>query len=425
MIAIIGAGFTGLSAAYHLAERGLKCVIYEKAATPGGLCRSYKKLSHTFDYAGHFLHLRAEESRNLVEKILPNGFALHERNAAIITGGVRVPYPFQAHLGFLGAEEAAGCLADYVQALIKGRGDKEKTFGRWLVANFGEGMYKRFFKPYNEKFWKCNLEEILINWTDWSIPRPKVDEVVRGVLKLENIGMGYNPMFLYPKEGGIGTLAAALAKKVGSALKNGVGIKEIKAKEKKLLLSNGEEVKYDALINTAPLPALFSMIEDAPVALKRAAQRLKWVAVDCVQLGFKREDVIREDWIYIPDEKFPFYRVGKYPGSASDCGTAMFVEFTRRHADPMPEPKALINTAIKGLNELGIITGKEKPDFSEVVNLDPAYVLYDKHRSLFVPRAHVYLERVGILYVGRYGGWKYSTMEDALLEGKRAAEKIN
>ena len=61
---------------------------------------------------------------------------------------------------------------------------------------------------------------------------------------------------------------------------------------------------------------------------------------------------------------------------------------------------------------------------AEMVTLNPAYVVYDKHRRWFVPRAHVFLERHNIVSIGRYGAWEYSSMEDALLAGKRAAETI-
>ena len=35
-----------------------------------------------------------------------------------------------------------------------------------------------------------------------------------------------------------------------------------------------------------------------------------------------------------------------------------------------------------------------------------------------------YLEKKNIYSVGRYGDWKYSTMEEAILEGKEVAEKL-
>jgi len=35
-----------------------------------------------------------------------------------------------------------------------------------------------------------------------------------------------------------------------------------------------------------------------------------------------------------------------------------------------------------------------------------------------------YLKEKNIYSVGRYGGWKYSTMEEAILEGKEVAERL-
>ncbi len=42
-IAIIGAGFTGLSAAYDLIKQKHEVVIFEKDTNPGGLAIGYKE----------------------------------------------------------------------------------------------------------------------------------------------------------------------------------------------------------------------------------------------------------------------------------------------------------------------------------------------------------------------------------------------
>ncbi|MBU2615156.1 MAG: FAD-dependent oxidoreductase, partial [Elusimicrobia bacterium] len=60
---IIGGGISGLAAAYHLKN---DYIIFEKENTAGGLCRSIKTGGFTFDYSGHFLHLRNDYSKNLV-----------------------------------------------------------------------------------------------------------------------------------------------------------------------------------------------------------------------------------------------------------------------------------------------------------------------------------------------------------------------
>ena len=423
MIIVIGAGLAGMSAAYHLAERGIEHVVYEKERQPGGLCQSYIKRNHTFDLAGHFLHLRTDDIKKFVKKIMPEGISLKERSASIIVGDCKVPFPFQAHVGFLPKEDVVACLTGYINAILDKRETREKTLGKWLAANFGLGMYERFFRPYNEKFWKMDLDDILVDWTQWSVPRPDVEQVVRGAMGIESKGMGYNPSFYYPDVGGIGAFTTDLANRLKN-IKTGMMAHEIEAKKHRVVLSDRSEIEYDALINTQPVPRLFGIMKDAPGSLKRAAVKLDWIVVDCVQLGFKRQNIIEEDWIYVPDEKYPFYRVGKYPGGVGDSGSAIFVEFTRRKNEPMPNPEDLIKTTMEGLTDLKIIEKREKANIADIVSLNPAYVVYDKHRQWFLPRAEVFLKRHDIHSIGRYGTWEYSTMEDALIQGKNIAESL-
>ena len=48
-IAIIGSGFSSLSAACHLAKSGYKVSVFEKNSTVGGRCRQFVKDGFTFD----------------------------------------------------------------------------------------------------------------------------------------------------------------------------------------------------------------------------------------------------------------------------------------------------------------------------------------------------------------------------------------
>jgi len=211
MILIIGAGLAGLSTAYHLGSNDLY-QICEKEGEAGGLCRSYEQGGFTFDYTGHLLHLRNGYTRELVEKLLPDKLTSRDRRASIYSQGVLTPYPFQANLYSLPKEVVRDCLVGFIEAELKrgrnpGRdGVAGGSFKDWIVTTFGTGIANHFMLPYNEKLWKRDLGELSREWVDWSIPIPKVDEVIGGALGLENKKMGYNAQFLYPEREGIGVL---------------------------------------------------------------------------------------------------------------------------------------------------------------------------------------------------------------------------
>jgi len=70
-IVIIGAGLTGLSAAYHLEKRGFSdYLLFEKEPSVGGLCRSVQQDGFTFDYTGHLLHTSDDYFRSLIQDIV-------------------------------------------------------------------------------------------------------------------------------------------------------------------------------------------------------------------------------------------------------------------------------------------------------------------------------------------------------------------
>ena len=47
-----------------------------------------------------------------------------------------------------------------------------------------------------------------------------------------------------------------------------------------------------------------------------------------------------------------------------------------------------------------------------------------EHRRRVLPHIHGELEKFGIHSIGRYGSWEYSTMEDALRQGRETARKL-
>lgn len=422
MIVIIGAGLAGLSCAMQLKKKKVNYIVLEKANSPGGYCKSYLSKGYRFDLAGHFLHFRSLKVKTLAFEILRGRITERKRKSSILMQGARVPFPFQAHTGALSIETNLECLVGYIRSLQKEKPKKAGNFKEWILYNFGEGMARHFFFPYNEKFWKINLDKILVDWTDWSIPRPTVEEVVRGAFNLKNEGLGYNPIYFYPTKGGINLLPLSLSNKVENIRYNSE-VTEINSIEKLVQLRNGQKLHYEALVSTIPLPHLVQITKGLDNSLKRNAKRLSWVIVDCVQVGIDSKRIFYDDWSYIPEPKYPFCRVGKYPGSGK--GTRLYVEFTRSCTSRAPHEKQLISSAIKGLKKLKIITSEDIVDEAHMITLDPAYVVYNKWRKDVMPKITSALKRLEIFSIGRYGAWEYSSMEDAILQGINTAESLS
>ena len=53
-----------------------------------------------------------------------------------------------------------------------------------------------------------------------------------------------------------------------------------------------------------------------------------------------------------------------------------------------------------------------------------AYVIYDFHYHESHAEIHEWLRSRGVFSIGRYGDWNYSSMEDALIDGRRTAGQL-
>ena len=427
-VVILGGGLTGLSASYHLDD--VESVVLERDAEPGGLCRTTVEDGFTFDCTGHLLHLREPRYRDLVERLAPGAFATHDRRALIYSKGVFTPYPFQANLHGLPVDTVKECVGGFVEALLRrekaGDPDPERaTFREWVEAIFGEGIARHFMLPYNAKLWRVDLDEIECGWVSWSIPRPTLREVLDGAFGATVRGLGYNPTFLYPRRGGIRTLPDAFARRAGD-LRTGTAVEAIDACRRVVRLQGGGEIPYERLVSTLPLDRLLAATDGLSDELRPIGRRLRSVRVLNICLGVARRRVSDAHWVYFPEPEFSFYRIGFPSNLASGMaprGCASLWAERSLLAGESFDPGEVVARTVDDLKRAGILKARDRVVFSRVGVLDPAYVLYDRHRARHVPRVLEDLRAHGIDSTGRFGAWEYSSMEGAMRAGALAAER--
>ena len=280
--------------------------------------------------------------------------------------------------------------------------------------------------PYNEKFWKQDLRTITSDWVSWSIPKPTLEEVVNGALGLTNKGMGYNPKFIYPKNGGIDCLPQALAGPVQRLCLN-ESVQSVDAKRKSVRLTSGREEKYDFLISTLPLPLVFNMLEDAPDSLVAKAKLLRAISVLNINIGIQRPQISDQHWIYFPEHEYVFSRIGfpmNFSKSVAPEGTSsMYIEITHQPHEKLNIDE-MFDRSIRDLQKCGILDSSDRVLTRHVLDIRCAYVVFDEHRQRHLQDLVDYLESRDIFTAGRYGRWDYYSMEDSILSGKSAAENI-
>lgn len=436
-VVILGAGLAGLSAAYHLQEGGASFGLYEREPVAGGLCRSMTRDGFTFDCTGHLMHFRRPEIKSLVERLMHEAgseLAAHQRRAAIYSHGVFTDYPFQANTFGLPIEVVKECLMGFIEAWgnrnpsALTRRATPRHFGEWVLRTFGSGIAKHFMTPFNEKLWQRPLSELGCDWGGgWLIPVPSLEEVVQGALGLANRNMGYNPSFYYPKEGGIQRYPEAFARQVAKGLHLGHEMTAIDLRRRVVKFQNGVRVRYRRLISTIPLPELFRRATGVSAAVTRQVAALTHVSVTNVNLGVDCPTIVPYHWIYFPEARFPFYRVGfpsnLTPSVAPPGQSLISVECSHWPGQPADRAEA-IGLAVAGLRAAGLLKNDDRITMREVVDIPYAYVIFDRARQRALEKLQRVLRAASVRSIGRYGAWEHSSMEDAVRQGRDAAESI-
>lgn len=433
-IVILGAGLAGLSTA-HFLKRPWRLV--EKSDRVGGLIKTEVIDGCYFDPTGHWLHLRDPEIQELVNTVwLPGQMVRIQRKAGIFSRGVFTRFPYQVNTHGLPPEVVSENLIGYVEAIYgeKGRALRERepqNFEEFILRYMGEGFAKNFMVPYNQKLWTVHPRELSAAWVGRFVPRPSLKEVVDGALGAGSDAVGYNASFLYPREGGIESLARAmLAHLKGGELSLHTEPTAVDWKAKRVTLSDGRTLAYSGLVSSISLPGLVALLakggSGVPEAVVAAAKRLRATTVTYVAVAARGANRQPWHWIYLPEPEFHTYRIGSpsavYAPLAPPDTSTFYVEYSH-HGELSPATAE--KYAVEDLVRSQMIHSADDVLFSQAREIPHAYVLYDDAYGPAKAEILRFLEHAGILIAGRYGQWEYSSMEDAILAGRACARTLN
>jgi len=285
---------------------------------------------------------------------------------------------------------------------------------------------KHFMVPYNKKLWTVHPKEMTLSWMGSYVPQPDLEAALDGALREPTKSIGYNASFFYPKEGGIEALPNIFLPHIQNLhLESKVQSIDVK---RKTVLIHGQEHHYSALISTIPLRQLLSLIKDVDPKIRELSKLLRHNSVCTVNIGIKREKISDYHWLYFPEEKYIFYRVGfpsqLSPKMAPPGQSSLNVEISYAPDKPIDE-KTVLHRVIHDLKMAKILHDSDEILTSKTINIPCAYVIYDKKREEVLPIIQDYLRKNDIVSTGRYGSWNYSAMEDAMFDGVKAAKAVS
>jgi protoporphyrinogen oxidase len=421
-VVVLGAGLTGMSASLALTEARIGHRLFERQRWVGGHVVTVEENGYRFDRTGHLLHLRDQTIRDQVLDWLGPDVVHVERRSRVFSHGVTTRYPFQSNTYGLPPDVAYECVLGFVQAQIASRAaTPPRNFEEYCLTHFGPGFSKHFMIPYNERLWGVHPREFTGAWCQRFVPLPRLEDVIAGAVGKPGPELGYNASFVYPKRG-IGELSRAMGQRL-AGVELGRAPERIDLRRRVVHLG-GEAVGFDALVNTAPLPAFLDLIEELPDSVLEARRRLRCTHLYYLDVALNAPSGNDAHWVYVPEAKYPFYRVGCYSHfseAMAPRGKAnLYVELADR-TEPVLE--RLVPEVAAGLCELSFISRAEDIAFVRLRKLDHAYVIYDHAHAEALATIQAFLDSERLVSTGRYGGWNYSSMEDALVFGREAAEK--
>ena len=465
-VVIVGAGPTGLGAAWRLHELGHDdFAVLEAAEGPGGLASSVlDEHGYTWDLGGHvqFSHYRYYD--DVLDRVVVGGWLEHEREswvwmpAGLFDGargvdesgqsGVFVPYPFQNNLHRLPREARDLAIAGLEEVARAPRdGSAPRHFRDWIDATFGVALAELFMVPYNEKVWGYPLEELDAGWMGERVAVPDVERIKRNVgLGRDDVSWGPNNRFRFPRRGGTGRIWADVAAYLPQdALRYRTAVVGVDLGRRTVRLERGRRAassesidtsaeSFDALVSTMPLDQLCARCAGLSPSVAAAAGALRHSSVHVIGLGLdgpRPETLSRKCWMYFPSRSSPYYRV------------TVFSNYSPENVPPEPNRWSLMAEVCETAHQ-PVDVGRVVDEVLAALRVDELIpngtrVVSRWHRRLqhgyptpFLGRDEVLsairpeLERSRVFSRGRFGAWRYevSNQDHSFMQGVELIDRL-
>lgn len=443
-VVILGAGPTGLGAAYRLHEAGVESfTLLEAQDHPGGLASTYVDDEGFFwDVGGHVQFSHYAYYDEVLDRALGDAWLEHQRESWVWIDGRFVPYPFQNNLHRLRAADRERALAGLERAAARRQAGRAKAkaedFRSWILDTFGDGLAEIFMFPYNAKVWGYPLDQLGVEWMGDKVATPDLERLRRNLRdRRDDVSWGPNRRFRFPRRGGTGAIWNGVAGLIpGERLRFGAEVTRVELAERRVVLNDGRRISYDALVTSMPLDRFCALCDDLAPADRRAAAALVHSSCHILGAGLRggRPPALDSKcWMYFPEAHSPYYRVTVFsnysphhvPGAAADGYWSLMAEVCETPHRPV-DAGGLEEWVLRAMARDRLIG-----DETEVVSFwqrreEHGYPTPFRGRDRVLGHLLPALERRGVYSRGRFGAWKYevSNQDHSFMQGVEVADRL-
>ena len=436
-IVVVGAGPTGLGAAWRLSELGhTDWDLFEAGLHPGGLASSViDDQGFTWDLGGHVLFSHYRYFDYLMTNALGDHWLDHVREAWVWIRERWIPYPIQNNIWRLPDDELMACLDGLVLRTVGTAHQPPASFHDWLLAGFGRGLCEIFMFPYNRKVWAYAPDRLGVGWVGERVATVDFSRVLRNlVLRRDDVSWGPNSTFRFPLRGGTGAIWQALNNLLPRNRTNfGREVTCVDPCTRRIGFADGGTTSFDYLISTMPLDRLLRILRP-PCGLEKLADRFVHSASHIVGIGVAGrppESLASKCWLYFPEDHVPFYRVTVFsnysPNNVPQPGSqwSLMAEVSESAEKPVDQG-SIVNDVIDGFRACRLLVDGCAIASRWHTRLEYGYPTPWQGRDEVLATAEATLRANGIFSRGRFGAWRYevSNQDHSVMQGVEAVNHL-
>ncbi len=419
MKVILGAGISGISAGYHLKEKGIESVIYEQDSTWGGLCGNFEIDGFIFDKAIHLSFTKDPYVKEIFSQSCD--FFTYNPESYNYYNDYWLKHPAQNNLYPLSAEEKTTIIIDFINNT---NSNNPTNYEEWLRVQYGNYFTEHFPLIYTKKYWTFDAKDLSTNWVGNRMYKPNIEEVLLGAFSNNTPNTYYAEDMRYPIDGGYKNFLNSMVKECQFRFhKKAISID---LKKKTIMFSDQTNENFTDIISSLPLPELIKIIKDVPYDVKIASENLWATSIALISIGFNRSDIPNNLWFYIYDIDHMASRCSspslKSKNNVPPGFSSMQFEVYFSKYKPLKyQGSELIEHIIEKSIKMKLF--KHSDIMIKDIRIIPyGNVVYYKGMEKDRKIVHQFLDQANIKYIGRFGQWGYLWSDQSLISGKKIAK---